>query len=1349
MIKTHSAVVLIPGVTSLLLVLLVLAFCELSEVCYNAHECLCSSEWSSCLFGLTVLVQVRGTIVREQGYLKEFEEHAESLDAQSECCLILSLPPLGITVLTAYLFLGGVSEELLLKEQLCEGVFCFSFTCPYLLAGMRGLRSLIVGLLSAFFSTAFGLYFPPHVEQLPTITAQTSGSFIALPFDENFLFKCEAKGNPRPTYRWTKDGMDFDPHKDPRVIKEESSGTFMIPNTKGKVKYQGKYRCYASNKLGTAISEESEFIVPVVPKFPKEKTEPVVVTEGDSVVLECDPPQGTPPWQMYWMTNDLRHIEQNERVSMGLNGNLYFSNTLVTDSHDDYCCFASFSRIRTIVQKPPMALRVKPSQGDDDITGDFGPFLFIPPSVQKRKPNILVPSSHSTTYLKKGEELELECIAEGLPTPVVEWIKMLDSLPKRTQIKNYGKLLTIPNLTDQDEGKYMCKAKNDLGEAVHHFHVIVEEPPSWQEEPVKSQLAEIGSDIHIKCSAKGKPQPTITWKRNGQPLDDFPSTNYKMLDDRIIILRAEQKDTAVYQCEASNKHGTLLVNTNVLVMNHPPLILTPNYLEYATMLDKSVIMDCKVFSSPPATINWRREDPEGSLDGERYSLLKNGSLQIHKVEMEDMGQYKCLANNSEGTMSLTTELFIKDSTRIVKPPQDMKVKRGSIAELECQVECDPTLRRELEILWMKDGMNILSNFSEGYFTDDGILQIVNVSHSDQGNYTCVVRTSLDQDTASAFITVLDVPDPPVQLKLTDLKDRSVRLQWVAASDHNSPITEFIIQYEENHWEPEKWKEILRVAGSQFSAPLTLYGHINYQFRVIAVNAIGRSRPSMPSERYKTPPCAPDRNPENIKIEGHLPHQMDISWEPLLPVEHNGPSLEYKLSYRLLGVEDSWKEQMVKRHSFVVRDTPTFVPYEVKIQAFNRHGWAPEPRVVTGYSGEDLPLAAPEDVSVEVLNCTMLRVSWSPVPQSTLRGHLGGYTVHWWQTQSLLTSKRIPSERQSLTISGNRSHTMVPGLKPFSEYSLTVNVFNRRGNGPSSSPISFTTPQGGKKALTVETFRNSAVWAFAKFLFPEQPPILRATNFQKDSITLVWAPPHETNGFLTGYLLQYQTGNETLGELKSVNISAPDTTQWVLRDLQEDNWYKFYLSACTQVGCGSAISEEGGTVSEAFVLNISTFVTDTYARISWRTRGEHSDSQLYVAIMNHMPSKQLTASQEWFVVMMCTVALLTLLVLIGCFVLKNKGGKYAVKEKEETPADPEAYAMGEESPCEYSDNDEKPLKSSHQLFTDIKADDSSEDSSVMSEDDDCEFNEDGSFIGEYSGYKRRVSTEVNGHAPVTS
>lgn len=35
-----------------------------------------------------------------------------------------------------------------------------------------------------------------------------------------------------------------------------------------------------------------------------------------------------------------------------------------------------------------------------------------------------------------------------------------------------------------------------------------------------------------------------------------------------------------------------------------------------------------------------------------------------------------------------------------------------------------------------------------------VLQVMNVNLSDQGMYTCIARTSLDEDTASAFLTVL-------------------------------------------------------------------------------------------------------------------------------------------------------------------------------------------------------------------------------------------------------------------------------------------------------------------------------------------------------------------------------------------------------------------------------------------------------------------------------------------------------------------------------------------------------------------------------------------------------------------
>lgn len=1145
---------------------------------------------------------------------------------------------------------------------------------------MRGLGGLAVGLLLAFLSAVFGVHIPPQLEQLPVITVHPPASLIALPFDDSFTLTCEAKGNPKPVFHWTRNGQDFNLDDDPRLLQHEDSGTFIIPKNRDLVKYQGTYRCYASNKLGTAVSEETVFIVTASPKFPKEKIEPKVVNEGDSVILECNPPKGIPPVQLYWMTTGLQHIEQDNRVSMSLNGHLYFSNTVSKDSRSDYCCFASFSRIRTIVQKTAMVIDVKPLNSSSKEDVDL-----------KRKPNLLVPSTNqSQVHMVKGEELELECIAEGFPTPAIEWSKPGEKLPKRSNIKNYGKLLTISKVSEEDSGKYMCKASNGLGEALHYFHVHVEEPPRWVKEPVKSQVVTIGSDVHIKCHAAGKPQPTVKWMRNGKPFHDHSSSHSTVQGDTIILLRALPNDSAVYQCEASNPHGTLLGTANVMVMNHPPLILTKDYQEYATVRGKSVTMDCKVFSSPLAAVEWRREDPEGSVKKERFSIHENGSLQIHPAEAEDMGKYVCFATNSEGSSSICTELFIKDPTRIVAPPLDMKVKRGSTARLECRAEFDQSLSEDFDVFWQKEGEDIYSNFTEdsGFHINGGLLQIFNVSHSDKGLYTCIARTSLDEDTATARVTVLDVPDAPVNLTLSDHRDRSVRLHWMPTRDHNSPVTEYIIEYEENHWEPGKWRPLLRVSGNQNSAPLSLYGHINYQFRVTAVNAIGTGRPSKPSKRYKTPSAAPDRNPENIKIEGHLPQQMDITWEPLLPIEHNGPGLEYKLSYRQLGVEETWTEQIVQRHSFVVKNTPTFVPYEVKIQAHNEQGWAPEPRVVTGYSGEDLPLAAPEDVSVEVLNSTLLRVSWSPIPQALLRGHLGGYSVHWWRTRSLLTSKEVPAEKQFLTLAGNRSHTMVPGLKPSSEYRLTVNVFNRRGNGPSSSPLTFTTPQG----------------------VPERPPVLKATNSQGDSITLVWAPPLEANGVLTGYRLQYQIFNETLDvdEANTVNISGRDTTQWVLHNLESNSLYKFYLSACTVVGCGPAISEEGGT--------------ERFERVIGRV-----------------------SSTGWFVGLMCAVALLTLAVLIACFVKRNKGGKYAVKEKEAVRSDLEAHCGHEETSCEYSDSDEKPLKrSQHSREGDIKGDDSSTDSSDDYEDEDCEFNEDGSFIGEYAGHKRKLSAEVNGH-----
>uniref|UniRef100_A0A4W6FWT7 protein-tyrosine-phosphatase n=1 Tax=Lates calcarifer TaxID=8187 RepID=A0A4W6FWT7_LATCA len=1127
--------------------------------------------------------------------------------------------------------------------------------------------------------------------QLPTITAQSPSSLIAFPFDESFPMTCEAKGNPEPEFRWTKNGQEFDPFLDPRLMKEENSGTFVIPNDGNLTEYQGTYRCYASNKLGTAISKEIEFIVPHVPKFPKETLDPLVVEEGQPFTLQCNPPKGIPPLQIYWMTINLQHIEQDERVSMGLNGDLYFSHAVEKDSRRDYCCFAAFPRIRTIVQKTAMSVIVKTTN-----------------AILERRPTLLTPSGvKSEIQLVKGEDLKLECIAEGFPTPKVEWVKMGHHLPDKAKPESHGKLLIVSAVEQEDSGKYMCKAKNTLGEVVHYFTVTVEEPPEWVSEP-ESQLSMIGSEVHIQCSASGTPQPTVTWKVNGVPLNEVPAANRKMFDNTIVLYNAKASDSAVYQCEASNRHGNLLSNANIMIMNLPPMILTNEGEDYSAVEGKGVMMHCKVFSSPPSTITWSKDDSSESVEGPRFTIHENGSLEIYSVEREDTGQYTCLVKNTEGSSAIDAMLYVKGKQIYI---------------------CFP-FQFHQSILCLHLSVN-------RYLVEDGILQIINVSHGDQGVYTCVARTPVDRDMASALLLVLDVPDAPENLVLSEHKSKSVKLKWIPGDDHNSSTTDFIIEYEESQWEPGNWKELHRVPGNHNSAVLKLHGHVDYRFRVSGVNSVGRGPPSEPTERYKTPAAAPDKNPENIKIEGHLPHEMDINWEPLLPIEHNGPGLEYKVSYRRQDILEDWREHMVKRHSFVVKNTPTFVPYEIKIQAKNNQGWGPEPKIVTGYSGEDFPSAAPDDVAVEVMNSSVVKVSWARVHKDKLHGHLGGYRVIP-QKQTF----KSHGDKQTLTFPGDRNHATVPGLTPFSEYSLIVMTFNRRGNGPGSHPVNFKTPEG----------------------VPEKNPIFRVTDVQKHTVSLAWSQPLEPNGILTGYLLEYQLINDTedVGPLQTVDISNPDTTKWILRDLEPVSKYKFYLRSCTTVGCGPVVSEECTTtletseghwkISEALNTSKTFHIIDglkpgTEYTVRLIANSWDKNSSIFEDVITTMSTGLASihggiSTQGWFIGLMCAIALLTLIVLIACFVNRNKGGKYSVKEKEDLHPDVESQGMNDDTFCEYSDNDEKPLKGSqHSLSREIKAGDSG-DSLVDYGDEDAQFNEDGSFIGEYAGRKeKRVSTEI--------
>ncbi|EPY80801.1 hypothetical protein CB1_000803050, partial [Camelus ferus] len=266
-------------------------------------------------------------------------------------------------------------------------------------------------------------------------------------------------------------------------------------------------------------------------------------------------------------------------------------------------------------------------------------------------------------------------------------------------------------------------------------------------------------------------------------------------------------------------------------------------------------------------------------------------------------------------------------------------------------------------------------------------------------------------------------------------------------------------------------------------------------------------------------------------------------------------------------------------------------------------------------------------------------------------------IYYWKAQGSSQRNRRHLEKKILTFQGSKTHGMLPGLEPFSHYTLNVRVVNGKGEGPASADRAFNTPEGGKEEWRKEIVNGS--WSFFGL-----------------------------KGLMPGTAYKVRVGAEGL---------MPGTA------------YK------VQVGA------EGG----AFVS--SEDVSETGPA---------------------MASRQVDiATQGWFIGLMCAVALLILILLIVCFIRRNKGGKYPVKEKEDAHADPEIQPMKEDDGTfgEYSDaEDHKPLKKGSRTPSDrtVKKEDSDDSLVDYGEGVNGQFNEDGSFIGQYSAGSRLPAVSLS-------
>ncbi|XP_021542280.1 neurofascin isoform X2 [Neomonachus schauinslandi] len=1184
-----------------------------------------------------------------------------------------------------------------------------------------------------------------ELSQPPTITKQSVKDHIVDPRD-NILIECEAKGNPAPSFHWTRNSRFFNIAKDPRVSMRRRSGTLVIDFRSGgrPEEYEGEYQCFARNKFGTALSNRIRLQVSKSPLWPKENLDPVVVQEGAPLTLQCNPPPGLPSPVIFWMSSSMEPITQDKRVSQGHNGDLYFSNVMLQDMQTDYSCNARFHFTHTIQQKNAFTLKVLTTRG-----------------VAERTPSFMYPQgTASSQMVLRGMDLLLECIASGVPTPDIAWYKKGGDLPSdKAKFENFNKALRITNVSEEDSGEYFCLASNKMGSIRHTISVRVKAAPYWLDEP-KNLILAPGEDGRLVCRANGNPKPTVQWMVNGEPLQSAPpNPNREVAGDTIIFRDTQISSRAVYQCNTSNEHGYLLANAFVSVLDVPPRMLSPRNQLIRVILYNRTRLDCPFFGSPIPTLRWFKNGQGSNLDGGNYHVYENGSLEIKMIRKEDQGIYTCVATNILGKAENQVRLEVKDPTRIYRMPEDQVAKRGTTVQLECRVKHDPSLK--LTVSWLKDDEPLY--IGNRMKKEDDSLTIFGVAERDQGSYTCVASTELDQDLAKASLTVLadqatptnrlaalpkGRPDRPRDLELTDLAERSVRLTWIPGDDNNSPITDYVVQFEEDQFQPGVWHDHSKFPGSVNSAVLRLSPYVNYQFRVIAINEVGSSHPSLPSERYRTSGAPPESNPADVKGEGTRKNNMEITWTPMNATSAFGPNLRYIVKWRRRETRETWNNVTVWGSRYVVGQTPVYVPYEIRVQAENDFGKGPEPDTVIGYSGEDLP-SAPRRFRVRQPNLETINLEWDHPEHPN--GILIGYTLKYVAFNGTKLGKQIVEN-----FSPNQTKFTVQRADPVSRYRFTLSARTQVGSGEAVTEESPAPPNEATPTAAPPTSPPTTVGATgAPAATTEATTVPTIPSVAPTTVATTTVATTTTTAATTTERPPTTTSGTKMPE------SAPDRQSiWNVTVLPNSKWANITWKHNFGPGTDFVVeyTDSNHTKKSVPVKAQAQPVqlTDLYPGMTYTLRVYSRDNEgISSTVITFMTSTAYTnnqadiATQGWFIGLMCAIALLVLILLIVCFIKRSRGGKYPVREKKDVPLGPED-PKEEDGSFDYSDEDNKPLQGSQTSLDGTIKQQESDDSLVdYGEGGEGQFNEDGSFIGQYTVKKDKEETEGNESSEATS
>ncbi|XP_043371432.1 receptor-type tyrosine-protein phosphatase delta isoform X5 [Dermochelys coriacea] len=715
-----------------------------------------------------------------------------------------------------------------------------------------------------------------------------------------------------------------------------------------------------------------------------------------------------------------------------------------------------------------------------------------------------------------------------------------------------------------------------------------ETPPKFTRTPV-DQTGVSGGVASFICQATGDPRPKIVWNKKGKKVSNQRFEVVIEFDDgsgsvlRIQPLRTP-RDEAIYECVASNSVGEISVSTRLTVLREDQIPRGFPTIDMGPQLKvvertRTATMLCAASGNPDPEITWFKDflPVDTSNNNGRIKQLRSesiggtpirGALQIELSEESDQGKYECVATNSAGTRySAPANLYVRELREVRRvpprfsiPPTNHEIMPGGSVNITCVAVGSPMPYVKwmlgAEDLTPEDDMPIGRN----------VLELNDVRQS--ANYTCVAMSTLGVIEAIAQITVKALPKPPGTPVVTESTATSITLTW--DSGNPEPVSYYIIQHKPKNSE-ELYKEIDGVATTRYSvAGLSPYSE--YEFRVVAVNNIGRGPPSEPVST-RTSEQAPSSAPRSVQARMLSSTTILVQWEE--PEEPNGQIQGYRVYYTMDPTQhvNSWmKHNVADSHITTIGNLVPQKTYSVKVLAFTSVGDGPlsaDIQVITqtGVPGQPLNFKAEPESETSIL------LSWTPPRSDTISSY------------ELVYKDGDQGEEQRVSVEPTTSYRL-QSLKPNSLYYFRLAARSPQGLGASTAEISARTMQSKPSA---------------------PPQDISCTSPSSTSILVSWQPPpvEKQNGIITEYSIKYIGIDGEDGKPQEILGIASDTTQYLLEQLEKWTEYRISVTAHTDVGPGpeslSVLIRTDEDVPSGPPRKVEVeAVNSTSVKVSWRS-----------------------------------------------------------------------------------------------------------------------------------------------------